>query len=216
MVLGAGPASPVSGCPGEARAARRGRGAAAGLRAARLPRRRCSGRAAGRAAPGPPQAAPLLRARRGARARGEAGRRERERDGPGPRPSSQAARAGQRLCRARTRPRSRPPRGQLLAALSSRKPSAGPRSPARRDRDKRSSGAGGPTPDRPGSQARPGALTVRGSEAPGRHLPAAAPQWSAAAASLEAVTGAEDRGGRTSWKDQHSRGLDPRPGSAGV
>lgn len=64
MVLGAGPASPVSGCPGEERAAPRLARGGAGLQAARLPRRGCTVWAEGRAAPGLLQAAPLLTAGR--------------------------------------------------------------------------------------------------------------------------------------------------------
>lgn len=63
------------------------RGAAAGLQEVRLPRRRCTGWAEGRAAPGLLQAAPLLTAgrRAGAQAAGcGAGRREWEGPGPGP------------------------------------------------------------------------------------------------------------------------------------
>lgn len=225
VVLGAGPASPVSGCPGEERAdprlARGGRrppgGSAPAARVHRVGRGAGgAGAASGRAAPH--GRAPGGRAGRGPRGAGPGGVNGKGR-GRGAGWARGAARTEHRLARgAHTASLALAVAEMPLAALSRRKrgPSAGPRSPALRGRRKRDSDAGSRTPDGRGSRARPG--SGEGREEPGSFvagLPAAASQLGAAAASLEAVT--RGRGeGRTSWKDRYRGVWDSRPGSAGV
>lgn len=139
------------------------RGAAAGQRTARFPRRRCTRRAGGAGAASG-RAAPHDRAP-GPEGRwaGAAGRGP----GRGPRRGWRAGPPGAPTCAGHTRPRLWPPsRGSCgrIVGEEAQRP-AGPRSPARRGRRQRESGAGGRPPGLPGNRARPGGGA--GAEEPG-------------------------------------------------